>query len=258
MDRSETAPLRTLLYTRLGMPPGASTEEIRRAYEVLEEVYRPGGASIDDAMHLAFTEISRAASILGNPRTRRLYDRGYIDEFGKRTSSGRARTAKMRAVVVASAFLAAGLTGLAVFTSGTGSQGDAALESAVDAKSSDRPAPQAVPPRPSDQKTQSVPDETRGPQKSGGAAPLQADARDYLPPEAAGHSESSVHASAGRPRASETPHPVVAAKRFAVHGSKLRLGEARTPARRRVARLSRTDPQGVQSYIWFGAPAPDF
>ena len=82
------------LYAKLGVSPDASAEDIELAYKVLEQTYRPGGAYLDDVMHLAFTEIANAAAILRNPRTRKAYDQGYIDERGRRTKAGmRARGA---------------------------------------------------------------------------------------------------------------------------------------------------------------------
>ena len=186
MDRSETAPLRiphNTLYAKLGVPPGVSTEAIQRAYKVLEETYRPGGAYVDDVMHLAFTEISRAASILGNPKTRKLYDQGYIDEFGKRTKAGLARASRVRTAVLAGAFLSIGFAGLAIFGIG---HSNGPLESASHINPPAQRAPQAsLPvsmPRLPEQTQKSASDEKSGSQVPDAAPPLQADARDYLPP----------------------------------------------------------------------------
>ncbi len=162
MDRSETAPLRiphNTLYAKLGVPPGVSTEAIQRAYKVLEETYRPGGAYVDDVMHLAFTEISRAASILGNPKTRKLYDQGYIDEFGKRTKAGLARASRVRTAVLAGSFLSIGFAGLAIFGIG---HSNGPLESASHINPPAQRAPEAsLPvsmPRPPEQTQKSASD----------------------------------------------------------------------------------------------------
>lgn len=255
MDRSETAPLRiphNTLYAKLGVPPSASTEAIQRAYRVLEETYRPGGAYVDDVMHLAFTEISRAASILGNPKTRKLYDQGYVDEFGKPTKVGLARASRARTAVLAGAFLSIGFAGLAIFSIG---HSNGPLESASHTNPLAQRAPQAsLPvsmPRPPEQTQQSASTEKSAP-------PLQADARDYLPPETrddpGGH---PGHSSAEAPR-EPAPRLTLPPKRPTVQSARAKPVEQRpsNPERRRLARSSRTGPQILQSYIWFGGPAP--
>jgi curved DNA-binding protein CbpA len=226
MHRPETAPHSTLhskLYATLGVSPGASTEAIRRAYRVLEDAYRPGGAYVDDVMHLAFTEISRAASILGAPKTRKLYDQGYIDEFGKPTKAGLARKSRVRtAIFSSSALFAIGLAGLAVFAVESQNRESGPMESATDAASVQR-ASELSPPPTADQTLKSVSNDKPALQGSDGAAPLQAGARD-----------PAIQAAQAKPRERRTPNP----------------------ERRRVARLSKPGPGIVQSYIWFGAPAP--
>jgi hypothetical protein len=262
MNRLETAPLRThykSLYAKLGVPSGASTEAIHRAYRVLEDAYRPGGAYVDDVMHLAFTEISRAASILGNPKTRKLYDRGYIDEFGKPTKAGLARTSRVRtAVFSCGALFAIGLAGLAVFTVGSQNRRSGPMESATDANSVQH-ASQVSPPPAAAQTLKSISNDKPAPQGSDGAAPLQAGARDYLPPETKDGPENPTGPVAPeRPRAPGAPFLFAAPKNPAIQDAQAKPGERRTlnPEWRRVARLSRTGPGMVQSYIWFGAPAP--
>ena len=259
MDRSETAPLRiphNTLYAKLGVTPSVSTEAIQRAYRVLEEAYRPGGAYVDDVMHLAFTDISRAASILGNPKTRKLYDQGYIDEFGKRTKAGLARASRVRTAVLAGAFLSIGFAGLTIFSIG---HSNGPLESASHTNPPAQRAPQAsLPvsmPRPPEQTQKSASDEKSGSQVPDAAPPVQADARDYLPPKTGDGPESHPGQEAPRrpaPRLSLLP------KRPAVQSARAKPGEQRppNPERRRLARSSRTGPQMLQSYIWFGGPAP--
>ena len=238
------------LYAKLGVPPDVSTEAIRRAYRVLEETYRPGGAYVDDVMHLAFTEISRAACILGNPHTRKLYDQGYIDEFGKRTRAGLARTSRMRTAVLAGAFLSIGFAGLAVFSIGP-SKGP--LESANHTNPPAQRAPQAsLPasmPRPPAPTQKSASDEKSRSQVPDAAPPLQADARDYLPLETRDNSGSHHGDQRGL-----APRLTLSPKTPAVQSAQAKPGERRTPnpERRRFVRLSRTGPQMLQSYIWFG------
>ena len=263
MDRSETAPLRTAqntLYAKLGVSPGVSTEAIRNAYRVLEEIYRPGGAYVDDVMHLAFREISRAASILGNPKTRKLYDQGYIDEFGKRTKAGLARVSRVRTAVLAGAFLSIGFAGLAVFSNG---QNSGPLESANQTNPSTQPAPQASPPvsmpRPLGSTQKSASNEKSGAQVPDAMPRLRADARDYLPAET--RDDPGSPPRNGSPvdlREPGAPSPFAAPKSPAVQGAQAKPGQQKTPTpeRRRFARLSRTGPQMLQSYIWFGGPAP--
>jgi curved DNA-binding protein CbpA len=103
-NRSVPARSRYLsLYGKLGVSPNASPQSIHAAYEVLKSAYCPGGAYIDDAMHEAFSEIRNAAKILCNPKTRRLYDLGYIDEAGRQTGAGRAHAVRLRTAWMSSA-----------------------------------------------------------------------------------------------------------------------------------------------------------
>ena len=262
MDRSETAPHSTShskLYANLGVPPGASTEAIRRAYSVLEDTYRPGGAYVDDVMHLAFTEISRAASILGDPKTRKLYDQGYIDDFGKPTKAGLARTLRVRtAVLSCGALFAIGLAGLAIFTVESQNRRSGPVESATDANSVQHSS-QLSPPPAADQTLKSVSNDKPASHGSDGAAPLQAGARDHPPPETKDGPENPAGPVAPeRPRAPKAPSLFAAPKNRAIQDAQAKPREQRTrnPELRRDARLSRTGPGMVQSYIWFGAPAP--
>ena len=103
------------LYGKLGISPDASPRDIRAAYEVLKSAYCPGGAYLDDAMYKAFSEIRNAAKILCNPRTRRRYDLGYIDEDGRQTGAGRAHAVRLRTAWVTGA---AAFAVLAIVVSG--------------------------------------------------------------------------------------------------------------------------------------------
>ena len=210
-------------------------------------------------MHLAFTEISRAASILGNPKTRKLYDQGYIDEFGKQTETGRARTSRVRAALLAGALLSTGFAGLAVFGIG---QRDGPLESASHVNPPAQRVSQASQPvsipRPPEEKQKSASNEKSESQGLDAAPPLQADARDYLPPQTL--DGSGRHPGHEFPEGSREPARRLALlpKGAAVKSAQAKPAERRTPnpERRRLARLSRSGPQMLQSYIWFGGPAP--
>ena len=103
------------LYGKLGVSPNASPRDIRAAYEVLKSAYCPGGAYLDDGMYKAFSEIRNAAKILCNPRTRRRYDLGYIDEDGRQTVAGRAHAVRLRTAWVSGA---AAFAVLAIVVSG--------------------------------------------------------------------------------------------------------------------------------------------
>jgi curved DNA-binding protein CbpA len=72
------------LYAKLGLSSNATPKAIRYAYYALAKAYHPDGEPRDEVMEKAFAEISAAAAILRNPKMRSLYDRGYIDETGKR------------------------------------------------------------------------------------------------------------------------------------------------------------------------------
>ncbi|MGA7328683.1 MAG: DnaJ domain-containing protein [Rhodomicrobium sp.] len=105
---NKTLPLRrqpNILYAKLGVSPDASAEAIRSAYRVLEGVYCPDGAYSDDVMQHAFLEISNAAGIPCNPRTRWLYDCGYIDERGRPTRAGSERASRLRRLRISGALI---------------------------------------------------------------------------------------------------------------------------------------------------------
>jgi curved DNA-binding protein CbpA len=102
-------PAQRKLYAKLAVSPSASTEDIKSAYAVLKQAYCPDGAYSDDVMQQAFLDISDAAEILTNSRTRKLYDRGLIDENGRRTEAGLAHASKTRTVIRRGALLVFGL-----------------------------------------------------------------------------------------------------------------------------------------------------
>ncbi|MFB6264087.1 MAG: DnaJ C-terminal domain-containing protein [Bradymonadaceae bacterium] len=62
-------------YTELGVSPGASQDEIKEAYRRLALKYHPDRNPDDEAAAERFKRISRAYQILGDPQSRRRYDR---------------------------------------------------------------------------------------------------------------------------------------------------------------------------------------
>src|SRR6185312_16270150 len=99
MYKSDTAGHRRLsknLYAKLAVSPNASPETIQTAYLALKKAYNPDGGYSDDLLYEAFSQISNAAAILGNPKTRKFYDRGYIDEAGALTQAGLADKSRSR------------------------------------------------------------------------------------------------------------------------------------------------------------------
>ena len=75
------------LYDRLGVPPDASPDEIKRAYKKLAVKCHPDkqtDAHNKEASETKFKEISEAYSVLGDPDKRKSYD-----TFGTRDTGGR-------------------------------------------------------------------------------------------------------------------------------------------------------------------------
>lgn len=71
-------------YAILGVPKGATDEDIRRAFrklakELHPDVNRSGTAATEDR----FKKVSAAYDVLGDPQKRRAYDRGEIDARGE-------------------------------------------------------------------------------------------------------------------------------------------------------------------------------
>ena len=256
------------LYSKLGVSPDASAETIRSAYRVLENVYRPDGAYTDDVMAQAFAEIAGAAAILCDPKTRKLYDRGYIDETGGRTKAGLARASRIRKAGVFGTLAVFGFAGLLVFNLWSGSsirtRDDvqvsglpAALNDTgaqgVDGRSDDRqvstdraPLPAPLPSQQEvSQKAKSQADEKSDSSSPGGSAAAEANARDYLPPETLFHPGSSGGLAKDRERAAQkSTIPPNQAKRNRRLAQKIE--------RQKQPGLSNTAPSEIwESNIWF-------
>jgi hypothetical protein len=172
------------LYAKLGISPDASPDEIQAAYRVLEKAYRPDGTYADDVMHQAFLEISGAAVILGNRRARKLYDRNYIDETGRPTQAGLARTAQVRKAAIFSGAFIALAAGLLIVNFG-GPAPEANRKSVLAGLPPQKIAA-AEPPRPAvspstepDTKTEA---NKPGEENPNIGASAQASVQDYLPP----------------------------------------------------------------------------
>src|SRR5262245_20052971 len=61
-------------YKALGVSPGASADDIKRAYRKLAKQYHPDSTGGDKAKESRFKDISNAYDVLGEPKKRALYD----------------------------------------------------------------------------------------------------------------------------------------------------------------------------------------
>src|SRR5690242_1356889 len=64
------------LYSLLGLPSSASAADIERAYRRLARRFHPGINPGDRAAEQMYGRIQEAYRVLGNPESRRDYDRG--------------------------------------------------------------------------------------------------------------------------------------------------------------------------------------
>ena len=69
-------------YEMLGVKPGASAEEIRKAYRKLAKEFHPDLNPGKPAAEARFKAVTAANDILSDPEKRARYDRGEIDETG--------------------------------------------------------------------------------------------------------------------------------------------------------------------------------
>ncbi|MGB5913860.1 MAG: J domain-containing protein [Phormidesmis sp.] len=62
-------------YTRLGLHPGASVQEVRRAYRDLSKLYHPDTTALESAIAtVSFQALNEAYATLSNPEKRIAYD----------------------------------------------------------------------------------------------------------------------------------------------------------------------------------------
>lgn len=79
-------------YAVLGVPRGASIEDLRQAYRKLAKELHPDARPGDRASEERFKEVTAAFNFLSDPQRRRKFDRGEIDSDGK--DKRRARRAR--------------------------------------------------------------------------------------------------------------------------------------------------------------------
>jgi curved DNA-binding protein CbpA len=247
---------RLALYEKLGVSPNSSAAEICAAYEVLERAYRPGGAYLDDVMHGAFMDISNAAALLRDPKDRKLYDLGYIDEAGRTTEFGRAHAKRRKRGLLLATLLIAGLAGF--FAAGpepdaemprSASASSAPPKTGIEAKlTTALDAPAAAPSDPKIEKAAPAIESHHAepyPQRA------QADSKDYLPAAAPAFANGPPDAKAPAP-----PRRQAMVRPAEPNGKAKRETPARDTEREPRPRLVSKEPSGWQSYIWLGGPPP--
>ncbi|HUZ73654.1 MAG TPA: J domain-containing protein [Stellaceae bacterium] len=75
-------------YAVLGVPPGASDAEVKRAFRRLAKRLHPDLNPGNRAVEQQFRELSAAYELLSDPVQRRRFDRGEIDAAGRERRSG--------------------------------------------------------------------------------------------------------------------------------------------------------------------------
>lgn len=76
------------LYKTLGVPRGASADDIKKAYRKLAKEYHPDLHPGDTKVERKFKDISAAYAILGDADKRKDYDKGALDANGNPTGFG--------------------------------------------------------------------------------------------------------------------------------------------------------------------------
>jgi DnaJ-class molecular chaperone len=85
------------LYVVLGLPQGASREDIRKAYRMLARKYHPDANPSDASTEERFKEVQRAYEILSDPKKRREYDEAQLRTSSRAESDpGRAHSTRAR------------------------------------------------------------------------------------------------------------------------------------------------------------------
>ena len=70
-------------YLELGVPRGASQDDVRKAFRKLAKQFHPDANQNDPTAEEKFKRVSAAFDILGDPDKRKRFDRGEIDSDGR-------------------------------------------------------------------------------------------------------------------------------------------------------------------------------
>jgi DnaJ-class molecular chaperone len=75
-------------YLELGVPRGASQDDVRKAFRKLAKQFHPDANQNDPTAEEKFKRVSSAFDILGDPEKRKKFDRGEIDADGREQHPG--------------------------------------------------------------------------------------------------------------------------------------------------------------------------